>query len=42
FIERFKPREEHKAEELNVKQVHVGQEQTKEEGQTHHNQRLNR
>ncbi|XP_060747560.1 polyadenylate-binding protein 1-B-like [Tachysurus vachellii] len=39
FIERFKPREERKAEEMNSKQVHVGQEQTKEEGRTHHNQK---
>ncbi|XP_026995795.1 polyadenylate-binding protein 1-like 2 [Tachysurus fulvidraco] len=31
FIERFKPHEEHKAEEMNSKQVHVGQEQTKED-----------
>ncbi|GAA6082269.1 polyadenylate-binding protein 1-like isoform X2, partial [Tachysurus ichikawai] len=38
FIEHFKPREERNAEEMNSKQVHVGQEQTKEERQTHHNQ----
>ncbi|XP_026995636.2 polyadenylate-binding protein 1-A-like isoform X1 [Tachysurus fulvidraco] len=39
FIERFKPRKERKAEDMNSKQVHVGPEQTKEERQTHHNQR---